>query len=219
MHSSEGSDAHGREWHIAVALVAGLSVLLQLVLTVTGNTAGSSATALPTRLVRFVGYFTIESNLLVCVSTARLAMGRDLTTLAWRAVRLAGIVGIVVTGLVYVVALRPISDVHGWAAVADAGLHYLSPVLAVAGWLVAGPRHRIDGSVVMATLAWPVGWFGWVLLIGELTGYYPYPFIDVSDLGYGQALVNALIVTALLIAVALAAYLADARLGTARVRR
>jgi hypothetical protein len=219
VHSSERSEIPGREWHIAVALVTGLSVLLQLVLTVTGDASGGASTPLPTRLVRFVGYFTIESNLLVCVSSARLALGRDLTTLAWRAVRLAGMSGIVVTGLVYVVALRPISDVHGWAAVADAGLHYVSPVLAVAAWVVAGPRRRIDRSVVLAASAWPVAWLGWVLIVGAWTDYYPYPFIDVADVGYARAVLHALFLTALLVSVALGIYLADRRLSAGRVRQ
>jgi hypothetical protein len=219
VHSSEGSEIPGREWHLAVALVAGLSVLLQLVLTVTGNTSGGSSLPLTTRLLRFAGYFTIVTNLLVCVSTSRLALGRDLTTVAWRAVRLAGLVGIVVIGLVYPVALRSISDVHGWAAVADVGLHYLSPVLAVAGWVIAGPRHRIDRSVVLATLAWPVLWFAWVLIVGAWTDYYAYPFIKAEEIGYGQALLNALAITGLLVAVALGAFFVDVKLSARPVRR
>jgi hypothetical protein len=202
----------GREWHIAAAVVAGLSVLLQLVLTVTGNTPSGSATPLPTRLLRFVGYFTIESNLLVCVSTTWLALGRDLTTLAWRVVRLAGLVGVTVAGIVYLIALRPISDTEGWSAVSDAGLHYVSPVVAVVGWLVVGPRRRIDRMVVLTTLVWPAAWFAWVLTVGAISDYYPYPFIDVADLGYGQALLNALSITLFLVAVALCALWIDRRL-------
>lgn len=215
MLTGEGSAKPGREWHIAVAVVAGLSVFLQLVLTVTGNTPSGSANPLPTRLLRFVGYFTIQSNVLVCVGAARLALGHDLTSLAWRVVRLAGLVGTTVSGVVYVIALRPISDTEGWSAVSDAGLHYVTPVLAVIGWVVAGPRARIDRRVVLAMLVWPAAWFLWVLLVGAVTDYYPYPFIDVGDLGYGQALLNALSITAFLIAVALFALWVDRRLRLA----
>jgi hypothetical protein len=213
VQSSEASDVPGREWHIAAAVVAGLSVLLQLLLTVTGNTPSGSANPLPTRLLRFVGYFTIESNVMVCVTTTWLALGRDLTTTLWRVVRLAGLVGVTVAGVVYVVALRPISDAEGWSAVAAAGLHYVAPVVAVAGWVVAGPRTRIDRTVVLATLAWPAAWFTWVLVVGAVTDYYPYPFIDVADLGYGQAVLNALAITALLVGVALCALGLDRRLS------
>jgi hypothetical protein len=167
---------------------------------------------LSTRLLRFAGYFTIESAVMVCVSTTWLALGRDLTTLAWRVVRLAGLVGVTVAGVVYVIALRPISDVEGWSAISDAGLHYVTPVVAVLGWLVAGPRGRIDRMVVLATLVWPAAWFAWVLAVGALTDYYPYPFIDVSDLGYGQALLNAVSITLLLVAVALCGLWIDRRL-------
>ena len=30
----------------------------------------------------------------------------------------------------------------------------------------------------------------YVLIVGAATGWYPYPFVDVADLGYPQALIN-----------------------------
>jgi hypothetical protein len=213
VHSSEGDAEQGRGWQILAAVVAGGSVLLQFCLTMWGSSPNATASPWGTRLLRFIGYFTIESNLLVFASTLRLALGRDLTTLVWRAVRLAGITGIAVTGMVYLVALRSQNTDQGWWAVANYGLHYVSPVVALVGWVVAGPRHRIDRRVLMVTVGWPVAWFGWVLTYGAISDYYPYPFVDVAEVGYGRALVNALIVSALLVAVAAAAYGVDRWLG------
>ena len=48
-------------------------------------------------------------------------------------------------------------------------------------------------------------------------GWYPYPFIDVAELGYGTALLNALLVTVLMLVVG-TAYLGADRL-LARRRR
>ena len=45
-------------------------------------------------------------------------------------------------------------------------------------------------------LAWslyPLAYFGYALLRGEWIGFYPYPFIDVTALGYARVLGNALV--------------------------
>lgn len=205
----------GAGWfHLATAVVTTAALLLQLVLT---TSAGGSS--LPVRWLRLAGYFTIESNLLVAASAWALwhRPNRGARTL-FRVVRLAGVVGITVTGLVYVVVLRPVVDLSGWWAVADALLHYVVPVLAVVGWAVYGPRRRTDRRVALLVLAWPAAWFVWVLLQGAVSGFYPYPFVDVGDLGYGRVLGNAALVLVLLLGVSAAYVWVDGRLDAWRRR-
>ena len=48
---------------------------------------------------------------------------------------------------------------------------------------------------------------------------YPYPFVDVDELGYARVLVNCLGVTLLFLALAGLAMLADRRLPARPVRR
>ena len=205
----------GAPWfHLATAVVATAALLLQLVLT---TTAGGAS--LPVRWLRLVSYFTIESNLLVAASAWALwrRPNRGVRTV-FRVVRLAGVVGITVTGLVYVVVLRPVVDLAGWWVVADALLHYVVPVMAVVGWAVYGPRRRVDRRVVLLVLAWPAAWFGWTLLHGAVSGFYPYPFVDVDDLGYGHVLGNAALVLVLLLAVSGVYLWVDVRLDAWRRR-
>jgi hypothetical protein len=205
----------GATWfHLATAVVTTAALVLQLVLTTT-----TTGQPLPVRWLRLASYFTIQSNLLVAAAAwalwAHPARG---ARLLFKVVRLDGVVGITVTGLVYVVVLRPTVDLDGWWAVADALLHYAVPLLAVVGWVVYGPRRRTDPRVVLLALVWPVAWFGWTLAHGAVTGFYPYPFVDVDDLGHGTVLGNAALVTALLLAVA-GAYLWADRWLDARARR
>jgi hypothetical protein len=40
-------------------------------------------------------------------------------------------------------------------------------------------------------MGYPSAYFGYLLVRGEVTGAYPYFFIDVSRLGYAQVLANA----------------------------
>ncbi|WP_088318480.1 Pr6Pr family membrane protein [Kineosporia sp. R_H_3] len=205
----------GAAWfHLATAVVTTAALVLQFVLTTT-----TTGQPLPVRWLRLASYFTIQSNLLVAVAAwalwLRPARG---VRLLFKVVRLDGLVGITVTGLVYVVVLRPTVDLDGWWAVADTLLHYVVPLLAVVGWAVYGPRRRTDRRVVLLALVWPVAWFAWTLAHGAVAGFYPYPFVDVDDLGYGSVLGNAALVTALLLAAA-AAYLWADRWLDARARR
>jgi hypothetical protein len=68
---------------------------------------------------------------------------------------------------------------------------------------------------VLWSLAWPLLWFGYTLVHGAISGWYPYPFVSVTDQGYGRVLLNALAVTAVLGAVAAGFAFGDAKLPPA----
>ena len=82
------------------------------------------------------------------------------------------------TGVVHFFLLRPLVDLDGIDYATDKLLHMVVPVLAVIGFALYGPRPRTDGRALGLALAWPVVWLVWTLLIGGLTGWYPYAFLD-----------------------------------------
>nr|WP_276568826.1 Pr6Pr family membrane protein [Aeromicrobium phoceense] len=169
---------------------------------------------MPIRLARFVAYFTIQSNLLVLVSVIVLVRDPRADGRWWRALRLAGVMGITVTGLVHFFLLRPLLELDGASLVADRLLHLAVPALAVVGWVVFGPRGRIDGRATLVAFAWPVVWLVATLLVGWTTGWYPYPFLDVGTSGVTNVAI-ACAGIALLVAVCLAALTwLDRRLDT-----
>ena len=202
-----------RRWHLLTAVVAVAALLLQLVLVVQGGRVldESSEPGLPVRLGRLVSYFTIQSNLLVAVAAATLARSPSYDGVWWRTVRLAGVVGIAVTGLVHFVLLRPLLDLTGWDWAADKLLHLVVPVLAVAGWAAFGPRPRVSGREVGRAIVWPLAWLAWTLAAGAVTGWYPYPFLDVDAEGWARVLAASGAVTVLFLALFAAAYRLDHR--------
>ena len=212
-----------RVWHGLVAFLVLAALVVQVVIAVKasasppGHAVGTLAgTSFAGRLLRVASFFTIQSNVLVGVTSAQLAMrpGRD--GAVWRVARLDGLVGITVTGIVYSTVLAKIHEPKGWEQVSsNFAFHYAVPVLAVLGWLLFGPRPRVDAAVLRWSLLWPVLWFAYTLLHGRISTWYPYPFVDVTSHGYGRVLVNALLVTAVLGAVSLAFALGDAKLRTA----
>jgi len=202
-----------RRWHLLTAVVVVAALLLQLVLVIDGGRVldDQRPPDLGVRLGRLVSYFTIQSNLLVAIAAITLARDPSYDGRWWRAVRLAGLVGITVTGLVHFVLLRPLIDLSGWDWAADKLLHMVVPVLAVVGWLLFGPRPRVGLTEVRRAIAWPVAWLVWTLAVGTLTGWYPYPFLDVDAEGWARVLAAAGMVTLLFLALFAAAYQLDRR--------
>ncbi|WP_051247509.1 Pr6Pr family membrane protein [Nocardioides halotolerans] len=169
-----------RIWHGLTAAVAVAALVLQLVLVLRGGRVldETEQPGLGIRLGRLVSYFTIQSNLLVAVVTVQLARDPLRDGAWWRVLRLAAVSGILVTGVVHFILLRPLLDLDGADRVADTLLHQVVPVLAVVGWAVFGPRPRIESRDVAWTLVWPLAWLVWTLVVGGLSGWYPYPFLD-----------------------------------------
>ena len=69
-------------------------------------------------------------------------------------------------------------------------VHTVVPVLAVAGWALIGPRRRFSRRIAWLSLIFPVCWLAFTLIRGAIAHWYPYPFIDVTQLGYGLTAVN-----------------------------
>ena len=213
--------SRARVVHTVTAVVAVTALVLQTVLVVTGDAvlAETQVPPLVTRLGRLVSYFTIQSNLLVALTAVQLARDPQRDGRWWRPVRAAALVGITVTGLVHFVLLRPLLDLHGASWAADKLLHMVVPLLAILGWLLAGPRPRAPWRDALSALAWPVGWLAWTLVVGTVTGWYPYPFLDVGDQGAASVAVTCLGVTVLFLALAALLSWLDRRMAPAPVRR
>ena len=173
--------------HLVVAVVAWFALLFQLALTVSGEAVlvETDPPGLARRIYQYVAYFTIQSNLLVAITSTALARDPALDRTGWRVARLAGLVGITVTGLVHFVLLRPLLDLDGANWFVDKLLHMVVPVLAVAAWAWVGPRPRASVREAAYGLVWPLGWLAWTLVVGRVDGWVPYPFLDADENGWG----------------------------------
>ncbi len=210
-----------RLWFGATALVVATGVVVQVVATARLDRGYFDSDA--SRVANVFCYFTVQSNLIVMVTCALLAVRVRRTPTWLRVLRLDGVVCIAVTFAVFHLALSSLQDLEGLARLADFLLHTASPVLCVLGWLLFGPRGKTSWRVVGLSVAFPLLWLAFALVRGPLVGgFYPYPFLDVSDLGYPRVLLNATAVAALFLALAAGAHLLDVRLDTglrARFRR
>jgi hypothetical protein len=166
------------------------------------------------RLGQLVEYFTVDTLLLLTVSTGLLAMGIGLGRTAIRELRFIAIAAVCTMTVVYATLLGGQAGQNSFHGLTDHALpHYAIPLLAVTGWAVFGPRGWVSRRAVVASVAWPIGWFVVALLRGSLSGYYPYAFMDLRVLGYVHVLANILVVLAIVLGVAAAGFLLDSRFG------
>ncbi len=192
-------------WHALTALAVLVGLIWQLVLVIQGvNVLVLPSGKLPgvsTRIIRFLSFFTVQSNILVAFTAATLAWRPKCDGRIWRILRLDALFGITVTGIVYSTLLRGVVDLHGAAAVTNALLHYVSPLMAVIGWLLFGPRPRIDENTLLLSMIWPALYVGYTFAHGAATDWYPYPFVDVTKLGYVTVIRNGIGLIVLLVGV------------------
>lgn len=216
----EGHDVHvdtqrlARPWHILTAVVVWAALIFQFILVVRGGVVLDETAPVPlgTRLIRFISYFTVLTNILVAATATTLALRQDTFPRWWKVLRLNAIVGIAVTGLVHWFFLRPLMNLNGADYLADKLLHVVAPLLAVIGWALFGPRGKADRSLLLPSLIYPIGWLAYTLVRGGFVDWYPYPFLDVNLHGYPRALLACAAVAVLLLAITWGAMRLDERL-------
>jgi hypothetical protein len=151
--------------------------------------------SLPEALVQFFSFFTILTNL-----TITLIYLSGLTSWGWldwfrtpvtRAM-MAGIMTLVM--IFYHVMLRPIWQPEGLFLVCDYLLHYVATLLYMAWWAITQRHGTLDYPAVPAMLVPPLVYLAYVMVRGALTNAYPYPTLNASELGYGPAAINAVMV-------------------------
>jgi len=143
----------------------------------------------------FFSFFTIQSNIIaVAALFALVLVPRARRSPLFDGVRSAAVLYIGITGVVFALLLAGLQEeLQTTIPWVDFVVHKLMPVALVADWLLDPPRHRLPRATVAAWLAFPLAWIGYTLVRGASVDWYPYPFVDVSRLGYDGVLVRAVV--------------------------
>lgn len=145
-------------------------------------------------LINFFSFFTVLTNTLAVVVLSYAWVNRDSAAKQFfLAPRVSsGIaVSIVVVSLAYNLLLRHLWSPSGFQFIADELLHDVMLVLFLIYWWRCVPKGHLRFRHIGAWVIYPLVYFAYALLRGDLLGQYQYPFIDVSTLGYPQVFVNA----------------------------
>jgi hypothetical protein len=182
-----------RAFAAIVASVAWAAVLLQGYLLIRA-TLNQGRTLLDGIAV-FLGYFTVLTNILVCVSLSLVLTAKSSAAgrFVARADVCAGIAAnIAFVALAYHLLLRASWNPQGGQWIADVLLHYAVPVLYLLYWRLISSTGSLRWTDPLSWSAYPAVYLVYALARGEIIGTYPYPFIDVAAIGYTQTLRNAL---------------------------
>lgn len=165
-----------------IAAVAALSLYTQWLVT-TGLMEKSPPLAV---IWRLAAYFTVLSNFAVVLIMASAAYFGKIRA------RRAGLITVVmvIVGAGYHLLLAGIWQPTGLAWWADLGLHTAVPVLTTLWWGTYAPKSGLHWTHAFSWLIWPIVYADYALVRGLVTGFYPYPFIDVAALGIMQVALN-----------------------------
>ena len=213
--------AASRAWQIFLAVDVFVAFVIQIALILTGgpdpNTGETVASVgIPTRMVQTFSFFTIQSNLLVLVVAIMMIADPLRDGRFWRVLRLDALIGITITGLVFDLILIHYVHPSGWQLVATIGFHYIAPWASVLGWLLFGPRPRIDRSSAVWMFVWPIAWIVYTFVHGAIAHWYPYPFLNVDKIGFWPSLLSTVVVLVVAVVLLLLFALIDRRWPTGR---
>lgn len=201
----------GRVWHAATAVVVVVALAIQIPLTAAAQ--GGAFDTPAARVANLFTFFTILTNLLVAGTSVAIALRPERRSTVLAVLRLDALVGIGVTAAVHHTLLAGLRDLSGAEELADQLFHSVTPALAIVGWVLFGPRGTTDRRVVLLSLAYPVAWLAFTLVRGAFVDWYPYPFVDVALLGYGQVALNCVGIAVLFGVLAAAVLGVDRLLG------
>ena len=148
-----------------------------------------------------LNYYTLQSNLLCliyfCAALVYFVRRNDTLLPVFKG---AVVMGITVTGLVYHLMLAGSFQMQGTMAIANLLLHYVVPVMSVLDWILFDTKGRYTWKSPLAWVLLPNAYFIHAVIrvaLGENLGYggnrYPYPFINVDALGWGNVMINVVI--------------------------
>lgn len=186
---------------ILIALSALFSVVVQYELMI-----ANGVTSIAETTIRFFSFFTILTNSLVAIYFVQVSYrnlkNKKLTNINFSNLT-AITVYITIVGLVYQILLRQIWNPTGMQKIVDEILHSINPLLVICFWFLNIKGSLLNYRKVLTWLIYPLIYLFYVLIRGHFSNFYPYPFLNVSKLGFTQVLMNSFGMTLLFIVVSI----------------
>lgn len=178
-----------KAWRILIAVVACLGPVLQYGLMVYDETLVSAAV----KSVEFFSYFTILSNMLAAAALTAPLIAPASAFADWAersGPRAAIATYLTITAVVYHTMLAWQYDPQGLRMVSNTILHTITPIAYLTDLALRGGRREPRWIVSAKSMAFPALYGLWTLAHGALSGWYPYPFMNVAKRGYPAVIVT-----------------------------
>lgn len=166
-----------------IALIAWTGLAVQF-----GAVYGRTGSAAET-VWGMAAYFTVLTNLLVGVVFTGITFGIGRFMAPWLVAGTA--LAIALVGVIYVLLLRGLLVLSRGDALANLILHWITPVLVPLFWWAFVPKGALRRYDPLFWALYPFAYLSYAFVRGAAGGHYPYPFIDVIQLGWWQTSINA----------------------------
>jgi len=145
-------------------------------------------------LGRFWSFGTMLTNLLVAISLSVVliipnsAAGKFFS----KSMIVTGVVlYILLVFLGFNIFLRHLHHLQGLKKLDSELLHVVVPALYFLYWLFFASKTSLQWKYALLWLAGPLVYFIYILVRGAIDGFYPYPMVDVNELGYPHVILFA----------------------------
>ena len=174
-------------------LLGWLAIIGQFILMIQNRQADIAET-----IIRFFSFFTILTNILVVLYfTSRISIFKEsyISKLSNKGNLTALTAFILVVGLVYQIILRGTWQPTGLQKIIDELLHSVIPLFVFLYWLKFANKTDLIFKNIKIWFWYPIGYFLYIIIRGHFSNFYPYPFVNVTEMGYPQVIINSVIVS------------------------
>ncbi len=140
--------------------------------------------------IQFFSYFTILTNLMVSIYFTNQAFKKSDSEIK-SGLLTAITIYIVIVGMVYQVALRSTWNPTGLQRVVDELLHSIIPILVIIYWYLYENKKNLQYKQMVLWAIYPLFYLFYILIRGSFSKFYPYPFVNVTELGLNKVFINA----------------------------
>lgn len=169
------------------AAIGWFAVIAQYYLMIKNTTVSVTETT-----IRFFSFFTILTNTLVAFYFTLHAIAQAPRLFSKPGSLTAITLYITIVGLVYQIVLRPLWSPTGLQKLVDELLHSVTPVLVIIYWYLYESKATVRFGQIPRWLLYPFLYLVYILIRGNFSGFYPYPFVNVATLGMSKVLINSL---------------------------
>lgn len=166
-----------------VALIAWIGLGVQF------DASFATFQTVPATLWAMLLYFTVIVNLFVAILFTGAALGAERIATPFL---LGGVtIAILLVGIVYNTLLKGMFELSGGAKLADLINHSVTPVTVTLFWIFVAPKGGLTRRAPLQWALLPLAYFAYALTRAGIEGKYPYPFMNVAELGWPRTLINA----------------------------
>jgi hypothetical protein len=174
---------------LLIAVSGWFALIAQLYLIITNR-----VTPIAETITRYFSFYTILTNILVayCATILLLKFSAKIKNFFSKQTTLTAItLYITIVGLVYNIVLRSLWNPKGLQKIVDELLHLVIPLLFLLFWFLFAGKNELKWKNILSWMIYTFIYLIFVLFRGKMSGFYPYPFIDIDKLGFNKVLVNS----------------------------